>query len=120
MELPFGPIHLYRRLRQIGCESQDPWFLLRHAHARASQEMCHCSGAWVWRGSILLENVANLLARQVGCTVLAFDRPGWGLTTERIGKTRICKIHTSLSHRLCLTWPAGVASGEQEQSHYLA
>ncbi|TVU35775.1 hypothetical protein EJB05_17678 [Eragrostis curvula] len=33
-------------------------------------------GVFSWR------HVSNLLARQVGCTVLAFDRPGWGLTSR--------------------------------------
>lgn len=33
-------------------------------------------GVFAWR------HVSNLLARQVGCTVLAFDRPGWGLTSR--------------------------------------
>ncbi|XP_047055600.1 uncharacterized protein LOC124661767 [Lolium rigidum] len=33
-------------------------------------------GVFSWR------HVTNLLARQVGCTVLAFDRPGWGLTSR--------------------------------------
>uniref|UniRef100_A0A453F4K0 AB hydrolase-1 domain-containing protein n=1 Tax=Aegilops tauschii subsp. strangulata TaxID=200361 RepID=A0A453F4K0_AEGTS len=33
-------------------------------------------GVFAWR------HVRNLLARQVGCTVLAFDRPGWGLTSR--------------------------------------
>ena len=33
-------------------------------------------GVFSWR------HVSNLLARQVGCNVLAFDRPGWGLTSR--------------------------------------
>ncbi|GJM93729.1 hypothetical protein PR202_ga10312 [Eleusine coracana subsp. coracana] len=33
-------------------------------------------GVFSWR------HVSNLLARQVGCTVLSFDRPGWGLTSR--------------------------------------
>ncbi|BAD68190.1 alpha/beta hydrolase-like [Oryza sativa Japonica Group] len=33
-------------------------------------------GVFSWR------HVTNLLSRQVGCTVLAFDRPGWGLTSR--------------------------------------
>ncbi|VFQ87352.1 unnamed protein product [Cuscuta campestris] len=33
-------------------------------------------GAFSWR------NVMAVLARQVGCTVVAFDRPGWGLTSR--------------------------------------
>ncbi|XP_062216641.1 uncharacterized protein LOC133916803 [Phragmites australis] len=33
-------------------------------------------GVFSWR------HVSKLLARQVGCTVLAFDRPGWGLTSR--------------------------------------
>jgi len=33
-------------------------------------------GIFSWR------HVSNLLARQVGCNVLAFDRPGWGLTSR--------------------------------------
>lgn len=33
-------------------------------------------GVFSWR------HVSNLLARQVDCNVLAFDRPGWGLTSR--------------------------------------
>ncbi|XP_019150151.1 PREDICTED: uncharacterized protein LOC109146957 [Ipomoea nil] len=33
-------------------------------------------GAFSWR------NVMGVLARQVGCAVAAFDRPGWGLTSR--------------------------------------
>ncbi|XP_072967800.1 uncharacterized protein [Typha angustifolia] len=33
-------------------------------------------GVFSWR------HVASVLARQVGCTVVAFDRPGWGLTSR--------------------------------------
>lgn len=33
-------------------------------------------GVFSWR------HVSNLLARQLGCTVMAFDRPGWGLTSR--------------------------------------
>ncbi|XP_057504521.1 uncharacterized protein LOC130788015 [Actinidia eriantha] len=33
-------------------------------------------GAFSWR------HVMGVLARQVGCTVAAFDRPGWGLTSR--------------------------------------
>lgn len=34
-------------------------------------------GVFSWR------HVTGLLARQVGCTVAAFDRPGWGLTSRQ-------------------------------------
>lgn len=33
-------------------------------------------GVFSWR------HVMGVLARQVGCTVAAFDRPGWGLTSR--------------------------------------
>ncbi|KAF2323281.1 hypothetical protein GH714_034444 [Hevea brasiliensis] len=33
-------------------------------------------------GSFLMEACDGVLARQVGCTVAAFDRPGWGLTSR--------------------------------------
>ena len=33
-------------------------------------------GIFSWR------HVMGVLARQVGCTVAAFDRPGWGLTSR--------------------------------------
>ncbi|XP_020099271.1 uncharacterized protein LOC109717780 isoform X2 [Ananas comosus] len=33
-------------------------------------------GVFAWR------HVSSVLARQVGCTVAAFDRPGWGLTSR--------------------------------------
>lgn len=33
-------------------------------------------GVFSWR------HVMGVLARQVGCTVAAFDRPGWGLTSK--------------------------------------
>lgn len=33
-------------------------------------------GVFSWR------HVSSLLARQLGCTVMAFDRPGWGLTSR--------------------------------------
>ncbi|BBG99028.1 alpha/beta-Hydrolases superfamily protein [Prunus dulcis] len=40
------------------------------------------SDPWVWGRSLLMEACDGTLARQVGCTVAAFDRPGWGLTSR--------------------------------------
>ncbi|KAK4410586.1 hypothetical protein Sango_0131600 [Sesamum angolense] len=48
----------------------------------ATEQIWNCFSPRLWGGVFSWRNVMSDLARQTGCAVAAFDRPGWGLTSR--------------------------------------
>ncbi|XP_072992685.1 uncharacterized protein [Typha latifolia] len=81
-----SPIHLSDNTPPLSSDANDDVFSCKSVNFCIEVEekenfgivLVHGFGGGVfsWR------HLTSLLARQVGCTVVAFDRPGWGLTSR--------------------------------------